>query len=1529
MIHRRSATLLSILLITISAAFGQQGIIPTMGKEFWVGFMQNYQNDPNARLDLFISGYVNTSGTVVQPLTGYSQSFTVVANTVTTVSLPITEENTGSGIISDKSFLVRTDDTVAVFALNYKPYTADAAAIFPTQSLGTQYRAHCYSGLSTYKSEVLVVATKDDTEIIITPSVATESGQAAGVPFTLSLDSAQTYQLKAFSALDDLTGTTFVGTEASGPCRPFAVFSGSQCTNIPVGCTACDHIYEQNLPTTGWGYSYYTVPWEGPDDYTYRVLAHTDGTTYTVNGVVQPVLNAGAYMEVNNEAGPVVIESNSPISVAQYMQGESCSGGYGDPALLILNAKDQRINNASFATVVSPNIDDQYIGIVVATTSTANVMLDGALLPAAAFTPYAADPTQSYANFPLNQGSHSVSCPTGLTGYAYGVGVNYETYAYSVGSFSPLPPLIVDSILCGLDSTGMLTLSPPEAFNNPWWTIQSAPEDTLYYGLTYTFAPPASAVYAVNGFDYLSSCQQEYLFSVELSDPPILNATAGQAQVCSNEEVQLDVEVSPPGNYLFNWWPDGQLSDGSLQSPVATPSQSGWFFVSVSTLNGCAVAVDSVFISVVPGNVLTYNATVSDPTICTGDTVELNVEVTRIIARDDFDGAWDPAVWDQVAGGASSTICSAIAGDALNFNGPLPLRAATTVDLNVTQGGIIRTNLKYSTDVAPCDNVEPNEPVVLQYSINGGGAYTTFHTFPVAQFSTWGMVDVAIPAAAQTAATRFRWTQPSFTGAGEDNWQLDDIAIAVNDATDLTFSWTPVGSLDNASVQNTDAWPTSDVLYVVNSVDVATSCDHTDSIFVQVGQGFQLTMTPDTAICDVTGIALSAVPNNGTGHTYVWAPNTDISSIFSATPIVTPSATTTYTVTATTPQGCSATGEVEIIVAGAFDLTTTTSQAVVCQGESVDLGASVPNGSAFTFQWQPANLMNDATLAAPEATPLQDTWFTVLATETNSGCLLSDSVFVDVIPTSPIFAGNDTIVCSAEGMTLSVQHGFTSPTIQWQPAALLTNANTATPTINTNATNTFTVSVYEGVQCASRDTITVTVLFEGLVLVTDSSLCAGETMVIDPGFPDAGHSWSTGETTQTIEVSEAGTYVCTISAVDFTCFAEHTTNITVDALPTFDFGPDTSLCVGQSWTLTTGQTGLNHLWTDGSTLMTRTFNTDGTYAVSVTDQEGCVFTDSIALTFDPLPVVMLNDTIVCVSNMVTLDAGNAGSAFAWSPTGETSQSITVEAASGLYTVVVTTPTICVDSASAYLEFIPFPIVDLGPDTALCDTEQITLDARNDTCSFLWSNGSQAQTVTLFQSALMQVAVDNGYCVTTDSISVVFNPLPNELSVEVVDVCLDYPPKGVVISGENPDNQYLWSPTSETTQEITATKYGWYTVYLTTPLNCSISDSILIREYCPNALYVPNSFTPDGDGFNDYFLPVGTNLVNTELMIFDRWGSVVYQGRDDLAKWDGTIGGAPCKTDVYVWKLVYQFHEDADRVKVGPVYEQRGHVTVLR
>jgi len=94
----------------------QQGVIPTMGKEFWVGFMENYTGGGNAHIDLFISSYVNTTGTVRMPLMGFQQNFVVTANVVTTITLPIAMIHTGSEVVDSKSFLVETADTVAVYA---------------------------------------------------------------------------------------------------------------------------------------------------------------------------------------------------------------------------------------------------------------------------------------------------------------------------------------------------------------------------------------------------------------------------------------------------------------------------------------------------------------------------------------------------------------------------------------------------------------------------------------------------------------------------------------------------------------------------------------------------------------------------------------------------------------------------------------------------------------------------------------------------------------------------------------------------------------------------------------------------------------------------------------------------------------------------------------------------------------------------------------------------------------------------------------------------------------------------------------------------------------------------------------------------------------------------------------------------------------------------------------------------------------------------------------------------------------------
>ena len=190
-------------------------------------------------------------------------------------------------------------------------------------------------------------------------------------------------------------------------------------------------------------------------------------------------------------------------------------------------------------------------------------------------------------------------------------------------------------------------------------------------------------------------------------------------------------------------------------------------------------------------------------------------------------------------------------------------------------------------------------------------------------------------------------------------------------------------------------------------------------------------------------------------------------------------------------------------------------------------------------------------------------------------------------------------------------------------------------------------------------------------------------------------------------------------------------------------------------------------------------------------------------------------------------------------------------------------------------------------------------------------------------------VYNGYCTTRDSCVLVFNPLPLYELPPAIVTCLDYPPNYAVLNAGNPDCSFIWS-TSETTQYILADEYGWYSVHITTPLNCSIEDTVVVQEYCFSTIYVPNSFTPDGDGMNEIFFATGTNIDpgTIELSIFDRWGELIHTGKGADAYWDAEVNGDPVKEDVYVWKVKYRFITDVAG-STGPEYEEVGHVTVLR
>ncbi len=92
--------------------------------------------------------------------------------------------------------------------------------------------------------------------------------------------------------------------------------------------------------------------------------------------------------------------------------------------------------------------------------------------------------------------------------------------------------------------------------------------------------------------------------------------------------------------------------------------------------------------------------------------------------------------------------------------------------------------------------------------------------------------------------------------------------------------------------------------------------------------------------------------------------------------------------------------------------------------------------------------------------------------------------------------------------------------------------------------------------------------------------------------------------------------------------------------------------------------------------------------------------------------------------------------------------------------------------------------------------------------------------------------------------------------------------------------------------------------------------------------MPNTFSPNGDGINDVWNVVGKNIGEFQMLVFDRWGGVIFQSDSPSMGWDGTYHGQPLKDDVYVWRMSYKFREH-DSGKEGFEHKEMGHVTILR
>jgi gliding motility-associated-like protein len=443
--------LLLICLLGMTAFINAQDFT-NKGKDFWIGYgnhVRMFTGGQQETMQLYITSDVNTTGQIsIQGIAGFPQNFTVTANQITTVNIPRSAALMDEGLYN-YGIHVTAQKPVVVYSFIYVNAVSGATLCLPTNTLGREYYSINFDQTSNEQSSsysyfFAVAADTGVTTLEIRPSRNTRGNQPAWAPFNVNLSQGQVYQVLASS---DLSGSTIRSINTGAGCKRIAVFSGSG--KISIGCVSAgssDNLYQQMYPTATWGKTYVTVPSVNQpglsNQFNYiRIFKSDPAAVVKYNGNILPAgsfIN-GQYLTLPATNQPGFIESDMQIMVAQYFTTQGCSSnsGDGDPEMIYLNPVEQTVSSVtlnSMQPVVNTNINQHYINVAIKTSAAAlsSFRIDGAGY-ASSFKVHPAAPGYSYAQIPVSQGTHTITCDTPFNAISYGFG-NAESYGYSAGT---------------------------------------------------------------------------------------------------------------------------------------------------------------------------------------------------------------------------------------------------------------------------------------------------------------------------------------------------------------------------------------------------------------------------------------------------------------------------------------------------------------------------------------------------------------------------------------------------------------------------------------------------------------------------------------------------------------------------------------------------------------------------------------------------------------------------------------------------------------------------------------------------------------------------------------------------------------------------------------------------------------------------------------------------------------------------------------------------------------------------------------
>ncbi len=567
-----------------------------------------------------------------------------------------------------------------------------------------------------------------------------------------------------------------------------------------------------------------------------------------------------------------------------------------------------------------------------------------------------------------------------------------------------------------------------------------------------------------------------------------------------------------------------------------------------------------------------------------------------------------------------------------------------------------------------------------------------------------------------------------------------------------------------------------------------SGCTLEEDVFIDFSENLSLELGLDVETCDSSYTIVSSL----SADQYLW-------STGETTDFITVTESGTYGLTISETEACTSEDEIVIEFIDGISLELGEDQ------ESCDPLLLNPGISQVDYKW--SNGSNGVALLA------QETGMYALTITNNLGCSAIDSVYVE-INDYPSFALPDTL-----SSCQSIKFDFSDSDYDF----LWSNGESGSQ-VEIEEVGDYMITVSNSGGCTLVENIYVNITNE-LAFDFGEDIVSCEAFELSTSLLGLDYEWSTGAETESILITETGNYALTVSDGSG-CSAIDEINVEINALPPLDLGEDLVSC--SSVLLETEDEGFNYLWSDGTSSSSLLVESNGSYELTITNDQGCSIADTINVTIaEELNLELGEDLTSCEG--INLSAGSFSNdiMYLWSD-GTTEEEIFIES-SGLYYLTITDGIACSAADSINITIEEPILFELGEDIEACGSIEIHAPTKG--ASYLWSTGDVGTSTLVVETGVVSLIISTeGSCESKDSVLVTISE-GFELEVFKQDLDCAGDQNGFInlsVNGANGNASYLWDD-AVTASDRSDLSAGIYTVTISDEADCEQIKSIEIIE----------------------------------------------------------------------------------------------------